>query len=118
MLSAAGIDLLLQKFNNDTFARMLSSSENQYYNEDLFVKITSFGPDIQHGDGEGKPIEWGGRRAWFDEQIDLIRRRLEHEQGAVGLGTSGDGAPSDSYWEWDFERWGHCQGELSSSVMA
>jgi hypothetical protein len=27
-----------------------------------------------------------------------------------------DNALSDSYWDWDFERWGHCQGELDSSV--
>jgi len=24
----------------------------------------------------------------------------------------------DSYWEWDFELWGNCQRELSSSVTA
>jgi hypothetical protein len=61
----------------------------------------------------GEPIEWGGRRAWFDERADLAGRLEEHER--CGIEQGGDN-PSDSYWDWDFERWPHCQGELSQSV--
>jgi hypothetical protein len=60
----------------------------------------------------------GGRRAWFDERAALARRRGEHEQGGIEQNASSDRAPSDSYFEWGFERWGDCQGELSSSVTA
>jgi hypothetical protein len=31
--------------------------------------------------------------------------------------VNGNCPPFDSYVEWDFERWGVCQSELSSSVM-
>jgi len=117
-LSTVDIDLLLRRFGNDTFAKTLSGSEKQYYNEEIFVKVTAFGLDLQHEDGEGQPIQWGGQRAWFDEQADLIRLRDVHQWGTPEQGPSGGGAPSDSYWDWDFERWGHCQGELGSSVAA
>jgi len=103
----ANMDLLLQKFDNEIFAQTLSKYHPYTY---PFVEITAFGPDLQHGDGEGKPIEWGGRRAWYDEHAALIRRHQEHDR------ASSVGALSDSWLSWDFERWEPCQGELSSSV--
>lgn len=88
-----------------------------YYDEDLFVKITALGSDLEHANTEGEPIEWGGQRAWFDEHMTLLGRRRQHERGDVGQGAGG-GDPPDSYMEWDFEYWEFCQGELSLSVAA
>jgi hypothetical protein len=31
-----------------------------YYNENLFVKVTALGRDLEHGNAEGEPIEWEG----------------------------------------------------------
>ena len=36
---------------------------------------------------------------------------------AVAGNMNGNHTPFDSYGEWNFERWGVCQGELSSLVM-
>jgi hypothetical protein len=74
-----------------------------YYNENLFVKVTALGPDLEHRNAEGEPIEWGGQRAWFDERAALARRHGEHERGGIEQNASRDRAPSDSYFEWDFE---------------
>jgi hypothetical protein len=116
MLSTADVDLLRQKFDNDTFAQTLPRSESLNYSGRLFVKITALGSDFDHCNAEDEPIEWGGQRAWFDERAALARRRGEHDR--CGMDANGNRAPSDSYEEWDFERWGHCQGELSSLVTA
>jgi len=116
-LSTADIDHLRKKFDNDAFARTLTSSETYRPYEDVFVKVTALGADVKHSDAMGQPIEWGGCKAWFEEHADLTLRRREHERGTMEKPMNGD-APSDSYWEWDFERWGHCQGELDSSLAA
>ncbi|KIM84488.1 hypothetical protein PILCRDRAFT_384823 [Piloderma croceum F 1598] len=115
-LSTADVDLLRQKFDNEIFAQTLPSSESVHYYEPLFAKVTALVRDPKHGNAEGEPIEWGGRRAWFDERAALARRHREHERGGIELNAIDD--PLDSYWEWDFERWENCQGELSSSVTA
>jgi hypothetical protein len=114
MLSLADVNLLRQKFDNDSFAQTLPRSESLNYNEHLFVKVTALGPDFDRYNAEDEPIKWGGQRAWFDECVALARRRGEHER--CGVDVNGNHAPFDSYGEWDFERWGVCQGELSSSV--
>jgi len=116
MVSTGDVNLLRQKFDNNTFAQTLPRSESLNYSEHIFVKLTALGPDFDHCDAEDEPIEWGGQRAWFDECAALARRRREHER--CGMDTNDDRAPMDSYEGWDFERWGDCQGELSSSVTA
>jgi len=103
---------------NDTFVQTLSRSEKRYHNEKPFVKVTALGLDLEHGSAEGESVEWGGRRAWFDESVALARRREAHELDGVEQNVNRAHAPSDSYCEWDFERWGDYQGELSSSIMA
>ncbi|KAG2072062.1 hypothetical protein BDR04DRAFT_1097343 [Suillus decipiens] len=103
--------MLLQKFDNNTFANTLGV-DTWVLHDHPFVKITAFGPDFYYGDGEGKPIEWGGRRAWFDEQksVEQLREKLDQ--------CSSESCQSDSYMHSDFEQWGEldCQKELSSSM--
>jgi hypothetical protein len=116
MLGTSDVNFLRQKFDNDTLTQTLSRSEKRYYDEKPFVKVTALGLDLEHGNAEGEPIEWGGRRAWFDDYLALAQRRETHELAGVEQDASRDRAPLDSYWEWDFERWENYLGELSSSI--
>jgi len=75
--------------------------------------ITALGLNLEHGNAKGEPIEWGGRRAWFDERAALARRYDEYERGGM---ENRNNALSDSYWEWDFVLWRNCRRELISSV--
>lgn len=114
-ISKADTDMLFQKFNNNTFANTLSYTDKLVAYTHSFVKITAFGPDFYRGDGEGKPIEWGGRRAWFDEWKTVKKRREELDQDS----TESYNQP-DSFLDSEFEQWGElaCQTELSSSMTA
>ena len=64
---------------------------------------------------DGDTIEWGGEKAWFLDHHDLIRRRDENERAGADE-ISSDGAPSDSYYEWDYEQWENRQGEMKELV--
>ncbi|KAG1863690.1 kinase-like domain-containing protein [Suillus subluteus] len=114
-ISEADVNLLLQKLNNNTFAKTLPHMDQLAAYEHPFVKVTAFGPDFHHGNEEGKPIEWGGHRAWFDEWKSVKKRREELDHGSSSYSRS---ALPDSYFDSDFERWGDYQTELSSSVTA
>ncbi|KAG2345119.1 kinase-like protein [Suillus weaverae] len=113
-ISKADVNLLLQKFSNNAFANTLPYMDQLPAYEHPFVKITAFEPDLYHGNGEGKPIEWGGRRAWFDEWQTVKKRHEALDQ----CSSSYRNALPHSYFDSDFERWGDFQMELSSSLTA
>ena len=118
MLGTSDVNFLRQKFDNYTLTQTLSRSEKRYYDEKPFVKVTALGLDLEHGkNADGEPIEWGGRRAWFDDYLTLAQRREAHEMVGVEQDASRDRTALDSYFEWDFERWQNNPGELSSSIM-
>jgi hypothetical protein len=116
MLGTSDVNFLRQKFDNHTLTQTLSRSEKRYYDEKPFVKVTALGLDLEHGNADGEPIEWGGRRAWLDDYLALAQRREAHELAGVEQDASRDRTPLDSYWEWDFECWENYLGELSSSI--
>lgn len=113
-ISKTDVDLLLQKFGNHTFAHTLPYLDRYIAFQHPFVKITAFGPDFSRGNGEGMPIEWGGRRAWYDEWQTVKKRREELDQGSSDYKC----ALPESYFASDLSQWGGLQMELSSSVTA
>ncbi|KAG1857268.1 kinase-like domain-containing protein [Suillus tomentosus] len=115
-INKTDVDLLLQKFGNHTFADTLPLRDRFITFQYPFVKITAFGPDFSHGNGEGMPIEWGGRRAWYDEWQTVKKRReeLDLDQGSSDYKR----ALPESYFASDLSQWGGLQMELSSSVTA
>ncbi|KAG2119118.1 kinase-like domain-containing protein, partial [Suillus discolor] len=115
-ISKTDVDLLLQKFGNHTFAHTLPYLDRYIAYQHPFVKITAFGPDFSRGNGEGMPIEWGGRRAWYDEWQTVKKRReeLDLDQGSSDYKR----ALPESYFASDLSQWGGLQMELSSSVTA
>ncbi|KAG1902983.1 kinase-like domain-containing protein [Suillus fuscotomentosus] len=113
-ISKTDVDLLLQKFDNHTFADTLPLRDRFITFQYPFVKITAFGPDFSRGNGEGMPIEWGGYRAWYDEWQTVKERREKLDQGSSDYKR----ALPESYFASDFEQWGGYQMELSSSVTA
>jgi len=113
-ISETDVDLPLQKFGNHTFADTLPLRDRFITFQYPFVKITAFGPDFSHGNGEGMPIEWGGRRAWYDEWQTVKERREKLDQCSSDYKR----ALPDSYFAPDFEQWGGYQMELSSFMTA
>lgn len=95
--------------------RPLSASERDLYlyGLQLFVKITGFGPSVEHENAEGELIEWGGTIAWFDEYEVLSRRR--HDDERCGLKEKGH-LDENSYSEVDFNRWRYSPGEITESI--
>ncbi|KAG1752310.1 uncharacterized protein EDB91DRAFT_510269 [Suillus paluster] len=79
----ANTNVLFKKFNNNTLEKTLPFNERHYPYKEPFVVATVLGPNIQHSDGEGKHIDLGGRRAWFDERDAVRKRCLKYEGSDV-----------------------------------